>query len=114
MRNQRQTSGDSSLSQPNIHVHIHTYRVSQKMYLFCATLMYVVFFVIFWKFVILFFGTPVAQKKIREPFFSLKIKSSEKQKCVYKLFLSKSKIFQRLNQRITENSQNCNKKISNF
>ena len=34
----------------------------------------------------------MAQKKIREPFFSLKIKSLEKQKCVYKLFLSKSKI----------------------
>ncbi len=36
-----------------------------------------------------------------------KIKSSEKQKCVYKLFLLKSKILKRLNHRITKNSQNC-------
>ena len=52
----------------------------------------------------------MAQKKP----FSLKIKSSEKQKCVYKLFLSKSKSLKRLNHRITENSQNCNKQIRNF
>ena len=36
------------------------------------------------------------------------------QKCVYKLFLSKSKILKRLNHRISENWQNCNKKIHNF
>ena len=36
-----------------------------------------------------FFGTPMPQKKIREPYFSLK-KSLEKQKCVYKLFQSNS------------------------
>ena len=52
-----------------------------------------------------FFGTPMAQKKIRESFFSLKIKSSENQKCVFILFLSKSKILKRLNHRITENWQ---------
>ena len=54
----------------------------------------------------------MAKKKI-----SLKIKSSEKQKCVNKLFLSKSKILKRLDHRIAENLQNCNKKIrfcSNF
>ena len=47
-------------------------------------------------------------------FFSLKIKSSEKQKCEYKLFLSRSKSLKRLNLRIAENLQNCNKKIRNF
>ena len=36
-----------------------------------------------------FIGTPMAQRKIREPF---SIKSSEKQKCENKLFLLKSKI----------------------
>ena len=56
----------------------------------------------------------MAQKKNPRTFFPLKIKSSEKQKCVNKLFLSKSKILKRFNHRITENSQNCNKKISNF
>jgi len=60
-----------------------------------------------------FFDTPMAQKKIRN-LFSLKIKSSEKQKCVNELFISKSKIFQRLNKKITENSQNYNEKIRNF
>ena len=42
--------------------------------------------------------------------FSLKIKSSEKQKCVNKLFLSKSDLLKRLNHRISENLQ----KIRNF
>ena len=51
--------------------------------------------------------------KIRK-LFSLKIKSSEIQKCVYTLFLLKSKILQRLNHRITLNLQNCNKKSCNF
>jgi len=60
-----------------------------------------------------FFGTPIAPKKSTNR-FSLKIKSSEKQKCVYKLFLSKSKILKRLNHGITKNWQNCNKKIRNF
>jgi len=35
--------------------------------------------------------------------FSLKIKSSEKQKCIHLLFLSKSKFFQRF--RITQNQR---------
>ena len=52
-----------------------------------------VFFNIFWKFLILIF------EENPRTFFSLKIKSSEKQKCVYKLFLSKSKILKRLNHR---------------
>ena len=47
-------------------------------------------------------------------FFSLKIKSLEKQKCVNKLFLSKSKILKRFNHRTPENLQNCNKKTPNF
>ena len=34
--------------------------------------------------------------------FSLKIKSSERKKCVNKLFLSKSKIIKRLNHRISK------------
>jgi len=72
-----------------------------KIVPFCATLLHGVFSIFFENFFEFFFGTPMAQKKIREPFISLKIKSSEKQKCVYKLFLLKSKI---LNQRITENS----------
>jgi len=46
-----------------------------------------------------FCGASMARKIIREPFFSLKIKSSEKQRCVSKLFLSKSKILKRLNLR---------------
>jgi len=50
------------------------------------------------------FGTPIAKQKSAN-FFSLKIKSLEKQKCEYKLFLSKSKILYRLNHRITENWQ---------
>ena len=49
----------------------------------------------------------MAQKKIRKSFFSLKIKSSEKQKCAFILFLSKSKILLRLNHGITENWKNC-------
>ena len=51
------------------------------------------FFNIFWKFVT-FFGTPIAQEKNPRTFFSLKIKSSEKQKFVYILFLLNSKNFQ--------------------
>jgi len=49
-------------------------------------------------------------------FFSPKIKSSEKHKCVNKLLLSKSTILKRLNRRIADNLQNCNcnKKIRNF
>ena len=60
-----------------------------KLYLFCATLLIGVFS----KFVN-FFGTSMAQKKSAN-FFFLKIKSSEKQKCVNKLFRSKSKILKR-------------------
>jgi len=53
-----------------------------------------------------FFGTSMAQKKSAN-LFSLKIKNSEKQKCVNKLLLSKSIIFKRFNHRISENLQNC-------
>ena len=55
----------------------------------------------------------MAPKKIREPFFSQN-QSSEKQNCLNESFLSKSKILKRLNHRISENLQNCNKKIRNF
>jgi len=55
----------------------------------------------------------MAQKKSAN-LFSLKIKSSEKQKCLSKLFLLKYKILKRLNNRISENLQNCNKKIRIF
>ena len=41
--------------------------------------------------ILIFFGIPKAQKN-PPTFFSLKIKSSENQKCGNKLFLSKSKI----------------------
>ena len=41
---------------------------------------------------VLIFGISMAQKNFREPFFTHEIKSSEKQKCVNKLFLPKSKI----------------------
>ena len=47
-------------------------------------------------------------------FFSLKIKSSEKQKCVNKLFLLKSKILKRLNHRILENLQIVIRKFAFF
>ena len=60
-----------------------------KFYLYCATLVWC-FFNIFE--ILKFFLVFQWLKKIREPFF-LKIKSSEKQKCLYKLFLSKFKIF---------------------
>ena len=55
----------------------------------------------------------MAQKKFAK-LFSFKMKSSEKQKCVNNLFLSKSKILKRLNHRISENLQNCNQQIRNF
>ena len=51
-------------------------------------------------------------KKNQWTLFSLKMKGSEKQKCVYILFLSKSRIILRLNHRIRENLQNCNTKKS--
>ena len=44
-------------------------------------------------------------KNIQWTFFSRKIKGSEKQKCVYILFLLNSRILLRLNHRITENLQ---------
>ena len=44
----------------------------------------------------IFFGTPMAKKKIRELFF-FQIQKFRKQKCVNKLFLSKSKFLKRLN-----------------
>ena len=52
-------------------------------------------------------------KKIREPFFSQN-QRFRKAKCLFILFLSKSKMLLRLNHRIPENWQNCNKKIRNF
>ena len=54
-----------------------------------------------------------SKKEKSKPFFLSK-SSSEIQKCVHKLFLSKSKILKRLNHRISENWQNCNWKIRNF
>ena len=74
-----------------------TYRVKKslisgawrKIVPFCATLLYGVFQFV-WK-INIFFGTLMALKKTVN-LFSLKIKSLEKQKSVYKLLLSKSKI----------------------
>ena len=66
----------------------------------------------FFQYLNFFFGT-LAPKTPRN-FFSLKIKSSGKQNCVYILFLSNSKILKRLNHGISENQQNCNQKIRNF
>jgi len=51
---------------------------------------------------------------LRTFFFSQNQKFRKAKKCVYKLFLSKSKILYRLNHRITENWQNYNKKNSQF
>jgi len=67
-------------------------RLVQK-YAFFVQLSWMVFYQYFLK-ICIFFGTPIIQwpKKNPQIFFSLKIKSSEKQKCVYKLFISKSKI----------------------
>jgi len=105
------------IAHPNRRTSIYYYhRVSQKKCVlrrlvqmcnfFRATLLYGVFKIFFEN--LYFFGTSMVQKKIREPFFSFKIKSSVKQKCVNKLFLLKSKILKRLNHRISENLQNCN------
>ena len=60
---------------------------------------------IFWKF--MFFWLFNGPKKNPRT-FSLSKSSSEKQKCVNKLVLSKSKILKRLYHRISENLQNCN------
>ena len=59
-----------------------------KIVPFCATLLYGVF-----KYLLKFFFGTLMLKKSANPSFSLKIKSLEKQKCVYKLFLSKSKFY---------------------
>ena len=83
-----------------------------KVYLFSCNSPVWRLFSIFWIY-FYFFGTPSAKKNPRT-FFSLKIKSLEKQKCVYKLFLSNTKISYRLNHRITENWQNWNKENSQF
>ena len=102
-------------------LYIYIYRVSKKkcdLRAWCKSVTFLCnssvwcFLNIFWKFV--FFGTSMANKRNSRTFFSFKIKSSEKQKCVNKLFLSKSKILKRLNHRISENLQNCNWKICNF
>ena len=83
-------------------------RLVQNCTLLYATLLYVVFFNIFWKIVILLVLQNPPKKSVN--LFSPKIKSSEKQKCVNKLFLSKSKIFKRF----SKNWQNCYKKIRIF
>ena len=51
---------------------------SAKLYLFCATLLYGVFPIFFKS----FFGTPMAQKKIREPFFSQNQKFRKANMCI--------------------------------
>ena len=73
-------------------------RLVQKCNFFSCNSSVWCFFNIFWKFV--FFLVLYWPKKNQRTFFSFKIKSSEKQKCVNKLFLSKSKILKRLNHRI--------------
>ena len=95
---------------------LYIYRVSQKkvwfaepgakLFLFCVQLSCIVFFQYFWK-IVIFFGTSMAQKKSSNLFFSQNLKF-RKQKCVNKLFISKSKILKRLNHKISENLQNCN------
>ena len=65
-----------------------------KIVTFCATLLYGGFLIFFEN--LYFFWS----KKIPRTFFSFKIKSSEKQKCVNKFFVSKSKILKRLDHRI--------------
>ena len=57
---------------------------------FFVQLSCMVFFQYFSKILIFFDISIDLKKKFANFFFSLKIKSSEKQKCVYKLFLSKS------------------------
>ena len=94
-----------------------TYRLSKKSVICDAWCKIVHFFVqfsciLFEYFLFWFFNGP--QEKNLRIFFSLKIKSSEQQNCVNILFLSKSKIFVKLNHRMTENLQNCNEKICNF
>ena len=84
------------------------YSVSQKKVWFTAPCTKVYFFSCnspVWKFFNIFsiffnfFWYSNCQKKNPRTFFSLKIKSLEKQKCVYKLFLSTFKILYRLNHR---------------
>ena len=106
----------------NFFVGLHSiYRVSQKqvwfaspvskLYLSCATLLYGVLSIFFENFKFFwYFNDPKKSANL----FSHKIKSSEEQKCANKLFLSKSKILKGLNYKISENLQNCNKKIRNF
>ena len=83
-----------------------------RLLFFLSTLLYGVFFNIFWIYILL--STPMARKKNPRTFFPLKIKSSEKQKCVKKLFLSKSKILKRLNHRISENWKIVIRKLAIF
>ena len=98
------------------YLNINLYRVSQKKVWFAApgAKLYsflcnspVWCFSIFFENLQFFLVLQWPQKKSAN-LFSLKIKNSEKQKCVNKLFLSKSKILKRLNHRISENLQNCN------
>ena len=65
-------------------------------------------FHIFWKFVI-FFGTPMVQKENPRTFFL-----SKKSKNVYINCFYRNLKFLRLKKWIKGNSQNCNKKITNF
>ena len=57
------------------------------------------------------FGTPMAQKKIRKPFLLSKSKVQKSKNVYINYFYRNLKFFKDC---ITENSQNCNKKIRNF
>ena len=72
---------------------------------FLVQLFCMVVFQYFLKICILFFWYSHGLKENPRTFFSLKIKSSEKQKCIHYLFISKSKILLRLNHRITESQK---------
>ena len=81
----------------------------------CPELGFIIFFEDLYFF--LLFQWPI---KYPQTFFSLKIKSSVKQKCVNKLFLLKSKILKRLNYRTQEickiaiRTKNCEFSNYNF
>jgi len=88
--------------------YIEIYRVTKKSVIcgvWCKIVLFlcnspVWFFLIFFE-NLYFFWCSNGPKENPRIFFSLKIKSSEKQKCTFILFLSKSQILLRLNHRIT-------------